>query len=162
MRTVILIMLGLAASASVLAAPPPPPPPGRVELISNFFNSAPTALPARDLDAWSRYISPDVKVYFGEKLLFSSRADWLADLNSPKGLGGERIRSSLGRLQYYELADGGIRVLEWSYPYAKGAVFHGVEPYRFVTYYFDQTQLVRVVFDQAMAPYDLRSGKRWN
>lgn len=65
-------------------------------------------------------------------------------------------------LQFWELADGGIRVLEWAYPYQRSTVFHGVEPYRFVTYYFDSEQLIRVVYGQRMAPYDLRSGKQWN
>lgn len=161
MRTAILIF-GVLASAAAIAAPPPPPPPGRVELISGFFSAAPTLLPSKHLDAWASYISPDVKVYMGEKLLYANRAEWLANLNAPEGLGGERVGASLSRLQYYELSDGGIRVLEWSYPFAKDAVFHAVEPYRFVTYYFDDKKLVRVVYDQAMAPYDLKLGKRWN
>ena len=145
-----------------MAAPPPPPPPGRVELISNFFSSAPSKLPARSLDSWARYISPDVKVYYGDELIFKDRESWLASLNSPKGLGGSKINRSVGHLQFFELADKGIRVLEWAYPYGKDTVFHGVEPYRFVTYYFGDKQLERVVYDQYMAPYDLRSGKQWN
>jgi hypothetical protein len=164
MRISFLFSLGLFIFpiAIAVAAPPPPPPPGRVELISNFFQAAPTVLPSKSLDDWSRYISPDVQVFYGDKRAFSNRADWLADLNAPKGLGDERISVSLGYLQFYELSDEGIKVLEWALPYKKGAVFHGVEPYRFTTYYFDRKQLVRVVYDQSMAPYDLKSGKRWN
>ena len=161
-RLMILSLLALANATAVLAAPPPPPPPGRVELIANFFNSAPTKLPAENLGSWARYISPDVKVYHGDKLVFENRTSWLADLNSPTGLGGQAIGYSVAYQQFYELADEGIRVLEWAYPYGKDTVFHGIEPYRFATYYFDNKQVVRVVYDQRMAPYDLRSGKKWN
>ena len=126
--------------------------------MTNFFKLAPTKLPAPSLSKWAQFISPDVKVYFREKLLFANRTAWLADLNSPKGLGGEPINSSIARLQAFELEDKGIRVLEWAYPYKEGSVFHGVLPYRIVTYYFDRTQLVKVVYDEAMAPIDLRAG----
>ncbi len=68
----------------------------------------------------------------------------------------------MGYLQFWEMKDGGIRVLEWAHPYKEGTIFHGVQPYQFVTYYFDDKQLVRVVYDQLMAPYDLRTGKQWN
>lgn len=162
MKRLTISFLCLAISTGVVAAPPPPPSPGRVELISNFFNSAPTKLPTTNLRRWERYISPDVKVYYGDELIFQNRANWLADLNSPKGFGGSRINRSVGYQQFFELTDGGIRVLQWAYPYGKGIVFHGVEPYQFVTYYFDKNQLVRVVYDQHMVPYDLRTGKQWN
>ena len=158
----ILSVFALANATSVMAAPPPPPPPGRVQLISDFFSFAPRKLPASSLDKWAHYISPEVQVYYGDELIFKNRADWLASLNSPKGLGDDKINRSVGYLQFYELTDGGIRVLEWAYPFGKDTVFHGVEPYRFVTYYFDRKQLVRVNYDQHMAPYDLRSGKQWN
>ncbi len=163
MRHLMLLALLFGGSfTKVLAAPPPPPPPSRVELISNFFNSAPTNLPAASLESWARFISAEVQVYHRDEIAFTNRTDWLAALNSPRGLGGGRIGYSVGYLQFYELADGGIRVLEWAYPYDRETVFHGVDPYRFVTYYFDDRQMVRVVYDQPMALYDLRLGKQWN
>ena len=149
-----MIALSLALAA---LAPPPPPPPGRTELVSNFFKFAPTKLPAANLPAWARYISPNVQVFKGDKLIFATRAEWFEYLKSPRALGW-KVGYSVAQLQFYELDDGGIRVLEWAYPFREGTVFDSVTPYRFVTYYFEGNQLVRVVYDQSMRLYDLKSG----
>jgi hypothetical protein len=75
MRRFLAVLFLLAASAAQ-AAPPPAPP----EAVRSVALELTRAFNARDLNAYSRLFAPDVRVYYGGRLMAPNKRAWIASV----------------------------------------------------------------------------------
>ena len=151
----ILPVLGLFAAFPAVAAPPAPLPPAEATAIEQFFASLPRSVP-EDLDNFEGYVSQSVKVYREGKLTYANRDVWFAHLRSFASMDSAGPRDvSISREAFYRTVDGGIAVLEFSYPLApQGIVYHPQYPLQIVTYHLNGSRLVRVDYGPQMQSLD--------
>jgi hypothetical protein len=150
----------LVATSPAASLPVPPPPPEQLKPEQEFLRALPKRLPVANLDAFSPYVAPDLKVYHAGELVHSSRQEWFDFLQSFAGKSPEGPQGvTISREGFFQTFDGDIVVLEFKWPIApkgkEGQIsYHQSYDLQMVSYRLQGGVLTRVEYGKPMRRYD--------